>query len=549
MERRFDSLYKPLTKLLAGDLWRASCGRTGSGVWYYRLAVAFFKFPEHFSTKGPKSMKSMNKFHWTLVTAVAVSVVFATTVFAQSIGTDDVKKSLRKAVEFYCNHVSTEGGYLWKYSADLAHREGENPADDQTVWVQPPGTPTIGLAFLRAYRVTGDRYYLEAASAAGHCLVLGQLESGGWTYLISFDEANRKRYNYRVDRNTQTARLRNTSTLDDDTTQAALIFLMELDAALEFKDRVIHESVQYGLEKLLDAQFPNGAFAQGFTGEQRDPTKHPILKASFPSEGTEPTRERDYWKFYTFNDNLALDVNRVFFAAAEVYGTEKDGNLVRNEKYVNAAKKMGDFIIDAQMPQPQPIWAQQYDFNMRPCWARRFEPASVTGGESQGVITAMIELYRFTGEKKYLAPIPAAIEYFERSRLPSGKVARFYEMRTNRPLYMTKEYELTYSDADVPTHYAFSVNLGSWPIDELLNMDEPTRLRQLSDFQTRYRNRSLPRPNDRVVAEVLRSLDERGAWVTNGTLRSAPDKGRTLVIDNYVFVRNVNVLLAFLSKQ
>ena len=462
---------------------------------------------------------------------------------------DEIAKTLRKAVEFHRTHVATDGGYLWKYSADLTLYEGEWPVGKRTVWVQPPGTPTIGLAFLRAWHVTGDRYYLEAAAEVGLCLVRGQLESGGWEYGIHFRSDKRALRRYRADAGNYSSEARNVSTLDDNTTQAALVFLMELDEALEFKDRAVHDSVQYGLAKLLEAQFPNGAFAQVFGDEKRDPSKHPNVKASFPPEGTEPTHEEDYWKFYTFNDDLALEVNRVFFVAAEVYGTKKDGKIVRNEKYVAAAEKLGDFIIAAQMPEPQPAWAQQYDFDMRPCWARKFEPAAITGGESQGIITALTELYQFTGDKKYLAPIPSAIEYLERSRLPNGKVARFYEMRTNRPLFMTKNYELTYSDADVPTHYGFSVNLGSWPIDELLKEDESMRLRQLSAFQDRYRNRRLPQVNEGQVAEVVRSLDERGAWITEGVLKSAPERGKMPIIDNGVFVRNIDILLAALKKR
>jgi PelA/Pel-15E family pectate lyase len=72
----------------------------------------------------------------------------------------------------------------------------------------------------------------------------------------------------------------------------------------------------------------------------------------------------------------------------------------------------------SQMPDPQPAWAQQYDANMHPAWARVFEPPSVTGGESQGIMRMLMVLYRETGDKKYLEPIPRALAYLKKSILP-----------------------------------------------------------------------------------------------------------------------------------
>ena len=83
--------------------------------------------------------------------------------------------------------LATEGGYLWRYSPDLKIRAGENPATASQIWVQPPGTPSVGLAFLHAYEATGEARYLEAAKAAADALAIGQLESGGWDYLVEFD--------------------------------------------------------------------------------------------------------------------------------------------------------------------------------------------------------------------------------------------------------------------------------------------------------------------------------------------------------------------------
>ena len=54
----------------------------------------------------------------------------------------------------------------------------------------------------------------------------------------------------------------------------------------------------------------------------------------------------------------------------------------------------------------------------------------------------------------------AAVKWYRRSAIAPGKWARFYELQTNRPLYFTKDYQLTYSDTDLPTHYSFQSSYG-----------------------------------------------------------------------------------------
>ena len=52
------------------------------------------------------------------------------------------------------------------------------------------------------------------------------------------------------------------------------------------------------------------------------------------------------------------------------------------------------------MPEPQPVWAQQYNPQMEPAWARAFEPPAVTGNESVGAMHSLMDLYLETGEEK-----------------------------------------------------------------------------------------------------------------------------------------------------
>ena len=156
--------------------------------------------------------------------------------------------------------------------------------------------------------------------------------------------------------------------------------------------------------------------------------------------------------YYTLNDNVLRDMVETLLLAEETYG---------GGSYRAAAVKVGDFLLLAQMPEPQPAWAQQYDAGMHPAWARKFEPPAVTGGESQDAIETLMKIYRTTGDKKYLAPIPRALAYLKKSLLPDGRLARYYELKTNRPLYMTRdgdEYSLTYDDSMLPDHYGWKVN-------------------------------------------------------------------------------------------
>ncbi|HOT52181.1 MAG TPA: pectate lyase, partial [Candidatus Hydrogenedentes bacterium] len=310
------------------------------------------------------------------------------------------------------------------------------------IWVQPPGTPAVGMAFLDVYKWTGERRYLDAAVEAAHALVKGQLQSGGWEYHVEFDPEKRKQYAYRSDGLTTG---RNTTTLDDNTTQAALRLIICVDHVLDFKDAAIHEAALYGLDALIKAQYPNGAWPQRYSAFP-DPAKHPVKPAGYPETWARTYPGLDYKGFHTLNDNTLADTIATMFLAAEIYG---------DDRFRQAALRGGDFILLAQMPDPQPAWAQQYDFDMYPAWARKFEPPAVTGGESQGVLRILLDLHEKTGDRRYLESVGRALDYLKRSRLPDGKLARFYELRTNKPIYFTKAYKLTYSDDDLPTHYAF----------------------------------------------------------------------------------------------
>ncbi|MBW8885484.1 MAG: hypothetical protein JF612_12085, partial [Planctomycetia bacterium] len=377
---------------------------------------------------------------------LAASPFISTTWAQQSPTHDEAAAALKKAVNFFREKVSAEGGYLWRYSEDLSLREGEEKATATQAWLQPPGTPAVGEAYLASYIRAKEQFLLDAAVETAHALVKGQLHSGGWAEFMEIDPQQRKGYAYRVD-GPPAPRARNTTTLDDDKTQSAICFMMHADRALGFNDSAIHEATLFAIDGLIKSQYPNGAWPQRFSGPP-NPADFPVIKANYPESWPRTYPGVNYAGYYTLNDNAQADVISTLFEAAEIY---------REDRFTAAARRGGDFLILAQMPDPQPAWAQQYNVQMQPAWARKFEPPSITGGESQGVIRVLMEIYRQTGDKKYLEPIPRALDYLAKSEISPGRLARFYELRTNRPLYFTKQYELVYTSDDLPTHYAFII--------------------------------------------------------------------------------------------
>ncbi len=475
---------------------------------------------------------------------VLLSFVAAFPAVAQPASPDlreEALQAMKKAATFFRTRVAVHGGYVYYATPDLSARWGEGRATPSQIFVQPPGTPTVGLAYLKAYAATRDPFYLDAAREAAEALVYGQLQSGGWTQTIDFDPQSKHVARYRKGNGGG----RNTSSLDDGQTTSALRLLIRVDEALGFKNADVHEAAQYGLDALLKAQFPNGGFPQVWSAAVE---AKPVVKASFPEyDWKTEARAKAYWDLYTLNDYIAGYVFETLADAARAYG---------DARYGKAIERLGDFLLLAQMPDPQPAWAQQYTFDMHPAWARKFEPPAISSWESQDAIETLIRISLFTGKKRYLDTIPAALEYLKKSLLSDGRFARFYELRTNRPLYMDARYQLTYDDSSAPKHYGWK---------------QPSRLEAIeAAWRAARTGTEVPGldaglrtkegivrppgadPEDRV-RKIIAALDSDGRWVSTyaseGLVGQPKFAAGFAYLHSGVFAGNLEALSDFVARK
>jgi PelA/Pel-15E family pectate lyase len=458
-----------------------------------------------------------------------------------------VLATMRKAADFMANHVSNRGGYVYSYTEDLSNQWGEIPARKTQIWTQPPGTPTVGMMFLEAWRVTGDEAYLTYAKRAADALIWGQHPEGGWHYLIDFDMPGLKKWYDEVASRCwgweEYYHYYGNCSFDDDATSGPTEFLLELYmATLDPKYRT---PLIKALDFMVEAQYPNGGW----------PQRYPLMH-DYPHDGHE-----DYTSFYTFNDGIIVNNIHLLLKAYEKLGIEK---------YGESAVRGMDFVIISQLPPPQAGWGQQYDMRMRSAAARTYEPASVMPQYTEWNVRELMKFYTITGDRRYLRGIPAAIEWLGKSYLPPGQApdstythAMFVELGTNKPIYPhvsgtgidNGKTWVDYNPKDVMPGY------GMWyRIDMNALKKEYARVSALTPDEAlaEYRaGKEAPRWVQKVdenrIEQLMKSMDMRGAWVENITMRDYfnPWFGKTTTFRGMnisTFIGNMRTLMQYIER-
>ena len=247
------------------------------------------------------------------------------------------------------------------------------------------------------------------------------------------------------------------ATIDNKATTSQIEFLARLATATG--NAAYAAGAERGLRYLLAAQMPSGGWPQ-----------------VFPLQGT-------YHDQITFNDDAMV---RVLIQLRNIKNRKAPWQFIsaglRTE--IEAASQRGiECILRCQIRVEGTLtaWcAQHHPVSLAPAGARAYELASLSGGETVGIVKFLLSLGNPAPEVR--RAVEAAIAWLRRSTVDAAALgkkgtkgpqwARFYEIETNRPLF---------SDMDGARRFSFSEvrvkrNSYSWFTDapaDLLNRDYP----------------------------------------------------------------------------
>lgn len=314
-------------------------------------------------------------------------------------------------------------------------------------------------------------YGSEEAARIADNLLLYQLNTGGWPKNIEMAKV--------LTETERAALLKEKasdaeSTIDNGATYRQLAFLARVFTAHNLLRH--KEAFLKGLDYLLKAQYENGGW----------PQYYPLRKG--------------YYSHITYNDNAMIGVMRLLRDIARKrpdYAFVDEDHRLRSERSVERGIEC---ILKTQVTVEgkRTVWAAQHDEKtLAPAPARKFEPVSLTGSESVGIVRFLMGIER--PSEQVTEAIKAAVAWFEKTKITgiryveradASKIhgfdrvvvkdqnagplwARFYEIGTNRPIFIGRDARVRYDVAEIEDERR---NSYSWYVDEpaeLLDKDYP----------------------------------------------------------------------------
>ncbi len=474
-------------------------------------------------------------------------------------GSNAAVAAMKRASRFMRERVAYRGGYVWSYLPDFSRRWGEMEAYPTMIWIQPPGTATVGHVYLDCFHATRDEFYYQAAMEVADGLIAAQHPAGGWNYLHDFaGEESARRWYDTIGKNGW--RLEDfhhyygNATFDDAGTSEASQFLLRL--YLERRSPRLRAPLERAIRFVLDSQYPNGGW----------PQRYPRVEG-----------EADYIRHITFNDDVAGENIKFLLMVYQTLG---------DERALTAIQRAMEVFVVTQQPAPQAGWGLQHHVEtLRPIGARSYEPEALTAHTTAVNIAQMLNFYEWTGDRRFIEHVPEALAWLqsvrledEQVRMPGRHYPTFTELGTNRARIVHRrgsniangEYYWDYNPEKPITHYSQWRNLDvgelmvrygqlrDIPVASLLETSPLTRRSnfrlprffttqniEVSDMNSNRGAGSAQTPDEARVAELISSLNAEGYWPTPLTATSNPyvgdpppgpapgDFSQTLVGDRY----------------
>lgn len=326
-----------------------------------------------------------------------------------------------------------------------------------------------------------------------------QADSGGWEKNKDMTKAPMDAYLNSSDRQR--------STIDNGATTTQMRFLARVNTARPEKRWA--KAVERGIDYLLEAQYENGGWPQFY----------PLRKG--------------YYTRITYNDNAMVNVLRLLKAIEENDADWKWVDADRKSKSAAAVSRGIECILKTQVrvEGQLTVWCAQHDEEtLKPASARAYELISLSGSESVEIVRFLMKVEEPSIEIE--AAVEGALSWFRRTAIvgkrqvyikdEQGEMidqvlrddpdedtwARFYEIGTDRPIFVGRSgevfYKLTKVEEERRTGYRY---YGDWA-DDLVGKEWQAwrrRLAKQSDDPVLYL------VGDSTMSDKLRpSFPERG---------------------------------------
>lgn len=492
------------------------------------------------------SVTSMNRRTLLAAGAAATFAAASAPALAQGAAPDRaaILDAMKRATRFMTDEAAVEGGYVWTTLPDFSRRWGELEASPTMIWVQPPGTATVGHLFLDAYHATGDEQFYEAAKSAADALVRGQHPSGGWNYVIETagEEALKRwyaTYGKNAWRMEEFHRYYGNATFDDAGTSEASQLLLRI--YLEKRESKYLAPLNKAISFVLESQYPNGGW----------PQRYPFV------ENGGIHGHEDYTPYITFNDDVAGE--NLEFLIYAYHGLARNGR--GDARILDAINRGMDIFVKTQQPMPQPAWGlQHFPDTLKPAGARTIEPQAFVTHATGTNIRSMLGFYRLTGDRKFLARLPEALDWLDQVKTPPELIApgrthpTFILEGANTPVYIHRrgsnitngQYYADDNPTNLIVHYGSfrSIDtpalrqqyeaLAAMPVEEAtrnsplkarpgsLQLPKYFTLQDVDVWDMSSDARRLARPSAGRAGELIGKLNTRGYWPTPLTTTSNP---------------------------